>query len=58
MKWVLPLLAFLSACAANPPIAPIAPIDIAEPLDVLARDYVQATLEIGEREEGYVDAYY
>ena len=27
-------------------------------LDALARDYVQLVLEIGERDEGYVDAYY
>jgi hypothetical protein len=27
-------------------------------LDSIARDYVRLTLEIGEREEGYVDAYY
>jgi hypothetical protein len=27
-------------------------------LDTLARDYVRMTLELGEREEGYVDAYY
>jgi hypothetical protein len=54
LGFFLPLV-LLAGCAANPPIAPV---DIAEPLDVLARDYVQATLEIGEREEGYVDAYY
>ncbi|WP_243450952.1 hypothetical protein [Sphingosinicella sp. CPCC 101087] len=30
----------------------------ADSLDAVARDYVQLTLEIGEREEGYVDAYY
>lgn len=28
------------------------------PLDILAREYVAMTLEIGERDEGYVDAYY
>ncbi|TRW17871.1 hypothetical protein [Glacieibacterium frigidum] len=28
------------------------------PLDAIARDYVQLTLEAGEREPGYVDAYY
>lgn len=39
----------LSACAARP--AP-------DGLDAIARDYVAMTLEIGEREEGYVDAYY
>lgn len=27
-------------------------------LDVIARDYVQLVLELGERDEGYVDAYY
>src|SRR5687768_12084517 len=27
-------------------------------LDEIAADYVQMTLEIGEREPGYVDAYY
>lgn len=27
-------------------------------LDAIARDYVRLTLEIGERDEGYVDAYY
>ena len=27
-------------------------------LDAVARDYVRLTLEIGEREEGYVDAFY
>lgn len=27
-------------------------------LDALARDYVQLVLELGERDEGYVDAYY
>jgi len=29
-----------------------------EPLDAIARDYVHLSLEAGEREEGYVDAYY
>jgi hypothetical protein len=28
------------------------------PLDEIARDYVRLQLEIGEREEGYIDAYY
>jgi hypothetical protein len=35
--------------------APAAPGDT---LDALARDYVALVLEIGERDEGYVDAYY
>jgi hypothetical protein len=30
----------------------------ADSLDSIARDYVRLTLEIGERDEGYVDAYY
>src|SRR5690606_34863148 len=30
----------------------------ADSLDAVARDYVALTLEIGEREPGYVDAYY
>lgn len=29
-----------------------------DPLDAIARDYVKLTLEAGEREPGYVDAYY
>jgi hypothetical protein len=46
-------LLFLAACATTPPgsAAPAA-------LDAAARDYVSLILEIGEREEGYVDAYY
>ena len=34
------------------------PAPEADSLDAVARDYVRMTLEIGEREEGYVDAYY
>jgi hypothetical protein len=30
----------------------------AENLDAIARDYVRLQLEIGARDEGYVDAYY
>jgi hypothetical protein len=41
----------LSACAATPKPA-------TDSLDMVARDYVALTLEIGEREPGYVDAYY
>jgi len=61
MKWLLAALFLLVAgCATPPATAPAgsAPPDAASPLDALARDYVQLTLEIGEREEGYVDAYY
>lgn len=39
-----------SACVFNGPSD--------DSLDEIAADYVQMTLEIGEREEGYVDAYY
>lgn len=54
MKWLLPLLACLAACATTATTRADAP----DPLDTLARDYVKTTLEIGEREEGFVDAYY
>lgn len=46
------LTALVSACATRPPAAG------ADTLDAIARDYVALTLEIGEREPGYVDAYY
>jgi len=45
-------LLFLAACAGQPKPAP------GESLDLLARDYVALILELGEREPGYVDAYY
>lgn len=41
----------LTACASAPKPA-------SDSLDAVARDYVALTLEIGEREPGYVDAYY
>jgi len=43
--------ALLAACAASPKPG-------SDSLDAVARDYVALTLEIGEREPGYVDAYY
>ena len=46
------LTALVSACATRPPAAG------GDTLDAVARDYVALTLEIGEREPGYVDAYY
>jgi hypothetical protein len=61
MKWLLAaLFFFVAGCATAPVIDPTEAIftDAADPLDALARDYVRFTLEIGEREEGYVDAYY
>ncbi|WP_298747386.1 hypothetical protein [uncultured Brevundimonas sp.] len=57
MRALLFVLLLLGACAA-----PRAPGAVADPsgdtLDAIARDYVGLILEIGEREEGYVDAYY
>lgn len=53
-RWLwLPLLS-LAGCAATPTPTTGARAQ----LDAIARDYVQLTLEIGEREPGYVDAYY
>lgn len=46
------LAALVSACATQAPPAG------GDTLDAVARDYVALTLEIGEREPGYVDAYY
>lgn len=40
----------LAACATAPPAR--------DSLDRIARDYVQLSLEAGERDPGYVDAYY
>ena len=53
--FVIGLLLFVAACATPPAAVPDASGDS---LDVIARDYVALTLEIGEREPGYVDAYY
>ena len=51
-KWLSGLFAVLlfAGCVSTP-----APRDS---LDAIARDYVRMQLEIGEREEGYIDAYY
>ena len=48
----LPLM-LVAACATTP-----APDASGDSLDAVARDYVALILEIGEREPGYVDAYY
>ena len=53
--FLLGLLMFLGACATAP--APAAEAS-GDSLDAIARDYVALILEIGEREPGYVDAYY
>ena len=42
----------LAACQPSPPAKP------SDSLDAIARDYVQLSLTIGEKEEGYIDAYY
>jgi hypothetical protein len=47
---LLPAALFLSGCASSPMGG--------DSLDEIAKDYVQMTLEIGERDPGYVDAYY
>jgi hypothetical protein len=47
-------LLWLSACERASPPAAIIP----GTLDAIAQDYVILTLELGEREPGYVDAYY
>jgi hypothetical protein len=51
MKWLFLIAAFLLAgcVSAGPP---------RESLDSIARDYVKLQLAIGEKEEGYIDAYY
>ena len=48
----LAVLLLLGACATTPPDPS------GDSLDAIAADYVRLTLEIGEREPGYVDAYY
>ena len=53
--FLLGLLMLLGACATAP--APAADPS-GDSLDAIARDYVALILEIGEREPGYVDAYY
>ena len=51
MRALVPAIFLLSACGTGA-TAPKAS------LDPIATDFVKMTLEIGEREEGYVDAYY
>jgi hypothetical protein len=53
--FVISLLCLLGACAVTPRAGPDPSGDS---LDAIARDYVALILEIGEREAGYVDAYY
>lgn len=53
--FLIGLAALLGACATTP-AAPGGPGG--DSLDAVARDYVGLILEIGQHEEGYVDAYY
>ena len=53
-RWLWWSMLSLAGCASTS--AP--PPDSHGLLDAIAREYVQLTLEIGEREPGYVDAYY
>ncbi|MFC7377719.1 hypothetical protein [Brevundimonas sp. GCM10030266] len=56
---ILALLCLVGACAPGLSVPPTAaPGPGGDSLDAIARDYVALTLEIGEREPGYVDAYY
>ena len=54
MNRMIPLLLCAALAACQPP-TPDKPSDS---LDAIARDYVQLSLTIGEKEEGYIDAYY
>ena len=56
MKNLLPLLfaILLAACATTPAPGP----DESDSIDAVAEDYVRLQLVIGEKEEGYIDAYY
>lgn len=49
LRWLLPLLLLAGCVSAGP---------ARDSLDAIARDYVKLQLAIGEKEEGYVDAYY
>ena len=49
---ILLIAATTAACTSQPSAVP------AGALDAIARDYVQLSLTIGEKEEGYIDAYY
>lgn len=51
------LLLLLGACA-TPAAMPATADPSGDSMDAIARDYVALILEIGEREPGYVDAYY
>ncbi len=49
----------LSACSSMPPVTEAAPTAApVSSIDLISSDYVKLTLELGEQEAGYVDAYY
>lgn len=58
MIWRSRLTFLLLASALLSGAAAPRPLGAAARLDILARDYVRLSLEAGEREPGYVDAYY
>jgi hypothetical protein len=60
MKSLFSLLALLVAACATPPAADTRgePASAADDMDAIARDYVRLQLTVGEKEEGYIDAYY
>ena len=49
--------AALAACTTLPPQASSDPLP-GDPIDQLARDYLLLQLTIGEKDPGYIDAYY
>ncbi|MDQ3139482.1 MAG: hypothetical protein M3Q15_02005 [Pseudomonadota bacterium] len=51
IKWLCACAALLTAACVSPGLG-------GDNLDEIAADYVQMQLEIGEREPGYIDAYY
>ena len=53
MRRLIAAALLLCACACNQAQTPPG-----DSLDSIARDYVQLSLTIGEKEEGYIDAYY
>jgi hypothetical protein len=57
MIWLRTLLAAFSLTLLTAAAQPAAPAPRGS-IDAVARDYVQLVLEMGERDEGYVDAYY
>lgn len=61
MRFVLPallILATAAACTTQPAPMPTTSGTASTSLDKIAEAYVRLTLEIGEHEAGYVDAYY